>query len=236
MLELDFVGLRDYDNSMARLLSRKKTLRKTNPYAHIDWKKAEALFQNPPPFTSHEKQSSITVQKILQKLAHVGDLGFLFLFNADKPGIEGVILGETSRGNWRTKQVIDRFIKQRYVTIHEHDDGRCTVKITKIGMVRALTYQLNTMQLRKQKTWDRKWRVIIFDIPNKYRRTRDIFRMRLIQIGLYRLQESVYVSPYPCFDEVEFLRELYGVSFTVRYLLVERIEDSGTLLRHFSLT
>ena len=103
-------------------------------------------------------------------------------------------------------------------------------------MNRALTYQLDTMMVRKPKRWDKKWRVVIFDIPEKYRRVRDIFRSRLRQLSLYQLQESVYISPYPCFSEIEFLRELYGVSFTVSYLLVDRIEDDELLRSHFELS
>ncbi len=57
----------------------------------------------------------------------------------------------------------------------------------------------------------------------------------LRQLELYPLQKSVFVSPYPCFDEVEFLRELYGVAFTVRYLLVERIEKDEFLKQHFNV-
>ena len=102
-------------------------------------------------------------------------------------------------------------------------------------MTKALTYQLDTMKLDRPKKWDKKWRVVIFDVPNKYGRTRDIFRKRLDQLGLRKIQKSVYVSPYPCFKEVEFLRELYGIPVTVQYLLVEQIEDDAFLKRQFNL-
>jgi CRISPR-associated endonuclease Cas2 len=75
----------------------------------------------------------------------------------------------------------------------------------------------------------------MFDVPNKYGKTRDVFRLRLEQLGLKKLQKSVYVSPYSCFQEVEFLRELYGIAITVQYLLVEQIEDDAFLKRQFNL-
>lgn len=136
---------------------------------------------------------------------------------------------------WRSKQLLDRLFHQDYIKREYDAHGNTTLVITKQGIRKALTYNLSSMKLDKPKRWDKKWRVVIFDIPNSHKRTRDVFRLRLVQLGLVKLQESVYVSPYPCFDEVEFLRELYEVSFTVRYLLVEKIEDDTHLLIHFHL-
>lgn len=146
-----------------------------------------------------------------------------------------ILLGQSQYDTWRVRNAIKRLAKQRYLRISENPDGSTTVHITKQGRIKALTYQLSTMQLGQPKKWDRRWRVVIFDIPNKYNRVRDIFRMRLKQLGLFPLQESVYVSPCPCFEEVEFLRELYGIRFTARYLLVERIEEDEALRDHFNL-
>lgn len=146
-----------------------------------------------------------------------------------------LVLGNRRYSGWRTRQLLDRFEKQKYVSVSEHADGKITVSITEKGMTRALTYELETLSMIKPKRWDKKWRIVIFDIPEKHKGIRDIFRMRLRQLGLFQLQESVYVSPYPCFDEVEFLRELYGVAFTARYLLAEKIEDDESLKQHFTL-
>lgn len=202
----------------------------------IDWEKASKLFQQ---FSVTGKQKGTISQSavnLLRALARAGEAGLIFLHHPDDPTIVGVLLGETQPYTWRTKQIIHRFQKQKYVSIREHSDGKITVNITKDGMLRALTYHVNTLQIKKSKQWDRKWRVIIFDIPERYRQLRDVFRMRLRQLGLYLLQESVYISPYPCFDEVEFLRELYDIAFTVRYLLVAEVEDDDFLKHHFGLS
>lgn len=159
----------------------------------------------------------------------------IFAFPGAAPAIGSLMLGENSYSSWRAKKIFDQLEKQDYIETIYGDDGKVTVKITHKGKVRALTYQLEDMKLVKPKNWDNKWRVVAFDIPDRYKRIRDIFRMRLIQLGLYKLQESVYVSAYRCFDEVEFLRQLYGVAFTVRYLLVDKIEDDELIRRHFDL-
>ncbi|HEY4497158.1 MAG TPA: hypothetical protein VJC20_00145 [Candidatus Paceibacterota bacterium] len=44
--------------------------------------------------------------------------------------------------------------------------------------------------------WDHKWRLLIFDIPEKIRGRRDFFRRELYNFGFYPLQKSVWVYPY----------------------------------------
>lgn len=223
---------------MKRLKTRNETIKKKrernlNPYIQIDWEKASKLFQQP--IISSQKHSFPPVKEILHVLAAAGAIGIIFAFPGAAPAIGSLVLGDNSYDRWKTKKIITQLKKQKFITIKENSNNTVTVKIANQGMVRAVTYQLEAMQLKKQKNWDKKWRVVIFDIPDRYKKVRDIFRMRLRQLSLYPLQESIYVSPYPCFNEIEFLRELYGISFTVKYLLVEKIEDDGELKQHFEL-
>ncbi|MBI3576470.1 hypothetical protein HY086_00300 [Candidatus Gottesmanbacteria bacterium] len=221
-----------------RAKARKQSQRNkkpSSPYAAINWEKAAVLFQRQTPTVDHQNQYPL-VHTMLHALANAGEAGLTFLFEAGKPGIEDVLLGQRSYENWKMRRMVRQLVKQQFVTTQVYPDGNVTVKIARRGRIRALTYQLDTMTITKQKRWDGKWRVVIFDILEKHRRIRDVFRMRLLQLGLCLLQESVYISPYPCFDELEFLRELYGIAFTVRYLLVERLEEDTGLRRHFGLT
>lgn len=207
--------------------------KRRSPYAHISWDKAATLFQQPP--SKQKRPFPITAASVLRQLATAADKGLMFATHAADPAIVEYMLEGTGPLTWRTRHMIHRFQKQKFVIVHEAPDGTVTVKITKNGFAHALSYQLDAMKLRERDHWDKKWRVVVFDVPEKYKRLRDVFRSRLEQLGLYRLQDSVYVSPYPCFDEIEFLRELYGIAFTVQYLLVEKIEDDGTLCTHFHL-
>lgn len=220
---------------MKSIKKLKRNNKQRNIYADIDWEKAKVLFQRS--LESRENRSrSLHVRDVLKVLAAAAGIGMIFLFPGAAPVIGTLILGGKNYGRWEVKRMVNRLEKQKYVEVEYLDDGKVRVKITKNGLVKALTYELDKMKLNKPKRWDRKWRLVIFDIPNKYKRARDIFRMRLQQLGLYQLQESDYISPYPCFNEIEFLRELYGVRFKVQYLLVERLEDDEFLKSHFGLS
>ncbi len=230
------MGITAHTNRRVRLGTKAKNTKPQSPYSKIDWEKVAVLFARTKPKEMSEGKFP-DAKELLSFLAVAGAVGLVFAFPPAITGVAALVqLGKRSYQPWGVRRALERFARQKYVTIKEHGDGRTTVTITKHGMTRALTYELNALQLNKPKRWDRKWRVVIFDIPEKYKDLRDLFRMRLCQLGLFQLQESVYVSPYPCFDEVEFLRELYGISFTVRYLLVERVEDDASLRTHFHLS
>ncbi len=203
-------------------------------YAKVDWDKASLLFQRP--LTNAPQKRFIPATKeLLHVLAAAGAVGLVFAFPGAAVGIGAIMVGKNSYSRWGTKKMVDQLKKQKYVSIKEKPNGETMVTITKNGMRRALVYQLDSMKLEKPKRWDKKWRVVIFDIPERHKKLRNAFRVRLRQMGLYALQKSVYVSPYPCFSEIEFLRELYGVAFDAQYMVVEKLENDDRLLRHFDL-
>lgn len=205
-------------------------------YAKINWEKAEKFFRETPQQESTKRDYPAT-KDILRILAAVGTVGLILAFPPAIGRVAALVkLAGGSYSPWGMRRTLKRLKKQKYVTVHEAPDGTVTVTITRDGMVRALTYELDMFTIQKPARWDGTWRVVIFDVPEKYKKLRDTFRMRLGQLGLYQLQKSVYVSPYPCFNEIEFLRELYGIAVTVRYLTVEKIEDDAFLRSHFELS
>ena len=48
----------------------------------------------------------------------------------------------------------------------------------------------------QRKKWDRKWRIVIFDIQEKQRKKRDALRVKLKELGFGQWQKSVYISPH----------------------------------------
>lgn len=52
------------------------------------------------------------------------------------------------------------------------------------------------LKMTAAKAWDGRWRVLIFDVPEKLRGKRDLLRYKLIGFGFKQLQKSVWVYPY----------------------------------------
>lgn len=134
----------------------------------------------------------------------------------------------------RLRQVVKRLFDKKLVEMVETKDGP-VVRITQHGMTKALKYKLEEMKLKKPKSWDKKWRVVIFDIPEGKRKLRDEFRKRLRQLGFFQLQKSVFVHAFPCDDEIEFLRQVYSVPIDVTVITATKIENEDRIRRFFNI-
>jgi hypothetical protein len=206
----------------------------TGLYNEVNWEKATKLFQGSQNYTSKSIGKFPSTCDILNILGALGTVGLIIACPKAASGMAPLLLGKKKYRTWQAKKVFNRLASQKDLTIAHNPDGSDTIYITEKGLERALTYRLDTMKLKPRK-WDGKWRAVIFDIPHKNKRFRDLFRRRLQQLRLYQLQKSVFVSPYPCFDEIDFLRELYNVSVDVEYLLIEKIEHDEKLKQYFDL-
>lgn len=73
-------------------------------------------------------------------------------------------------------------------------DKELICRLTDKGKDKALWEK---MRLEDEK-WDGKWRLVIWDIPEKRRNARDLFRLKLKQLGFTRWQKSVWVCKKNC--------------------------------------
>jgi len=128
--------------------------------------------------------------------------------------------------------VISRLIKNKLVVVEGYKDKK-VVRITKKGE-RVLDNYLNN-KLPVQKIWDRKFRVIIFDIKERRRGIRDKLRRQLREWGFVKLQDSVWTYPYPCGDLVALLKADLLIGKDVVYMTVESIENDLRLRKAFNL-
>lgn len=131
---------------------------------------------------------------------------------------------------------IKKLYASRLIAERMHEDGSVTLTLSEEGKRRAFRFKLEEMEIQKQKTWDRKWRMIIFDIPERHRKVRDAVRGHLRQMDFYELQKSVFVHPYPCRDEIEFVVEFYSIRSYVRQVIVETIDNKLHLKKLFDLS
>ena len=81
--------------------------------------------------------------------------------------------------------------------------------------------------------WDKKWRIVIYDIPNDKKVRRDILRTKLENLGFLELQESVYVYPFDCLKEINLIKNMYFLGSHVQYIIAERIEMEIDLIKKF---
>lgn len=131
-------------------------------------------------------------------------------------------------------QTLRRLQKQKLVEI-KYLNGKQRITITQKGKTRILEYAVDELEITKPKAWDKKWRVIIYDIPRRKKYLQELMREALKNLGFLAIQESVYIIPHPCYKEIEFLREYYHVGPYIKYLLVDKLEDDSAYKTYFGL-
>ncbi len=106
--------------------------------------------------------------------------------------------------------IIRRFHKQELIRLSENKAGQVVIELSNKGKSKLLQYNFNELSLKRIR--DGKLRVFLFDIPNNKRRARDILRNKLKELGFIKMQESVFITPYICKNEIEFIINFLEIS------------------------
>ena len=96
-------------------------------------------------------------------------------------------------------------------------------------------WEFADFKFNKPRKWDKKWRVIIFDIPEKKKKVRDHLTSLFRQTGIKKLQDSVWIYPYDCEDIIALLKTDFGIGKDLLYLIVEELENDKYLREEFGL-
>lgn len=165
--------------------------------------------------------------------------GFALSF-AGTIGRQFRILGELV-DEWKTidrrylYRIMKEFYWDRLVSMTDNGDGTMTAVLTEKGKRRALTFNFKKMKIKTPGVWDGLWRIVIFDIPEKHKTARLALRDKLLALGFFQCQKSVYIHPFPCEDEVEFISQFFEVGRFVRYGVLKHITNEAELLLYFNL-
>ncbi len=133
------------------------------------------------------------------------------------------------------RRVIQEFRYERLIDWRENDDGTAQIILTKLGKEYALEFNFDEMKIKEPAVWDKKWRLVFFDIPEKRRSVRNALRDKLKELGFYELQKSVFIYPCPCQDEIDFIIEFFRLRPFVRYAEATNLTNEEELKLHFNL-
>lgn len=109
------------------------------------------------------------------------------------------------------------------------------IQLTSKGEQLLRLFKLKDFSIKKPKQWDKKWHLLIFDVPEKRKKTREQIRLTLESIGFVHLQDSVWLYPYDCEDLVTLLKADFRVGEELLYLVVERLEGDSYYKNYFKL-
>ena len=86
------------------------------------------------------------------------------------------------------------------------------------------------------KNWDGLWRIVAFDIEENRKKTRDIFRFKLTELGCRPFQKSVWITPNDISSELEEVISILNIEKNVDYFIAKAITNNDKYLSLFNLT
>ena len=168
-------------------------------------------------------------RELLEELT-LGDMLYGMLLSARSTRLFYKLSREHAAARYRRKRAIERLIELEFIEKRAE-----RLSITATGHTALIDRIEITKRLLETKTWDGKWRIVTFDIPEKYTLLRDKIRHILKRAGFVRLQHSVWIFPHECFELVALLKEESQLADHILYGVLERIENDGHLRKIFGL-
>lgn len=178
--------------------------------------------------------------RILKTLA----IGGMFVVVASNPmftmnlpeNISKILEERNKRKKWeKLFRALSYLRSRKFAEIRNLPDGKTEIKITSAGQEFIGVADLDNLEIEKPAVWDRKFRLVIFDIPKHKHNARTAFSRKLKEMGFHMIQKSVWVHPYDCTNEIVYLRNIFEVEPYVKIVLVDALEGDFKIRKHFSL-
>lgn len=224
---------RKYEKRLAgRLLDQKKFVEEQLRREWDELKEAEKrdhLIQN-------AKAGAAAVAKTLLILAALGGVVVVAGIAPNAVGAMGKLWGKRGFFEKRPFQKAAHYLKRnKFVKVVSRGDGTYTLSITDKGTVQVAKRVFAGLKIPAPPRWDGWWRILIFDIPDRHKHEREMLREKLKSLGFHQLQESVFIIPYPCEDELNFLISVLNLSGYCRLIKTQSISDDAEKKEFFNL-
>lgn len=132
-------------------------------------------------------------------------------------------------------RILDEFYNDRLIDWQENKDGTIKVILTEKGKLLTHQFDPDYLTIKKPISWDKRWRMVTYDIPTTKNKARDAIRHKLNELGFKEWQKSVFIHPYPCQDEINFIIEFFDLRPYVRYAELINPTNEAELKLHFKL-
>ncbi len=184
-------------------------------------------------------RTKTSIQKIL--LQAIATAGFLSIALLAPSALQLLAQREEGAGRKRRmnpKYLIDnafnKLLTRGHIRLEIGAHGK-VARLTNEGR-HALGRMIATApDTRKHKRWDKRWRMVIYDIKEKRRGTRVALQRRLRSFGFYQLQASVWLYPYDCEALLVLLKAEFKIGQDVLYGVIEKVEGDKQAKEYFGL-
>ncbi|MDP3093707.1 MAG: hypothetical protein Q8N16_02990 [bacterium] len=103
------------------------------------------------------------------------------------------------------------YLKKKNLLVGQLKEDYFSIQLTSAGKVEAAKCQIDWLEIRRPKRWDKEWRLVILDILGN-QRLKETIRKKLKKLGFHFFQKDVCIIPFPCRKEIGALRSFFGLA------------------------
>ena len=126
-------------------------------------------------------------------------------------------------------------MEERGLVKTEKRRGETYVALTNKGRMEAAVQNFKLSRFSNYKIWDGVWRIIMFDIPETKKSARRALNKTLKDMECYPYQKSVFITPFSCDKEIDFIGNYFGVRKNISILTATKIENDSAVKKYFKL-
>jgi len=143
--------------------------------------------------------------------------------------------GALARLKFQTKGILTRLKMKGEIEFIERD-GNKYARLTERGEeALAFAQQRTLLSSAKPRKWDHRYRLVMFDVPEKRKRVRELLRYEMQEVGFLRIQDSAWIYPYDCEEFMALLKADLHIGKDVLYAVIEELENDKWIRKHFGL-
>ncbi len=132
------------------------------------------------------------------------------------------------------QNAFQRLLEKKHIVLEKTAKGRFA-RITPLGKHKLALMVAQSPDTRTHRRWDKRWRMVTYDIGEKRKLARDRLVRTLRTFGFHKLQNSVWVYPHDAEELITLIKADYQIGKEVLYAVVEHIENDAALRKHFRL-
>ena len=141
---------------------------------------------------------------------------------------------KNNRDRWKIKQSFSRLEKSGLVT-RKTLKGDDFYSLTPLGTRKARQCQLKVTKITPTKKWDGLWYLVMFDVPEEKKMARRAVNFALKKLGCVQYQKSVFITPYPCKKEIDFVGDAFDIRKHIRVVVARDVEGVEAIRKSFKL-
>lgn len=146
------------------------------------------------------------------------------------PNIIQILRPKNAKEKYKHSRAIKKLFNDEIIYLFGEE-----IKLTKKGKELLGVIQIEDIQIFPKDDWNGVWHIVCYDVPEGKKTARDYFRGKLAETGFKFVQDSLWVYPYECKEEIAIIAQNLGIAPFVAYLNTDYLPQQERLIRYFNL-